>query len=121
MGRILNRWVAGQLCKGRIELLRASGRRLDEAERLFRAARGLQEELVAEVSSDPAYRLELARSCYNLGILTMDTGRPTEAEQDYDRAVELLQKLTEEFPRVPDYRHALQDPTTCQFQSPLER
>jgi tetratricopeptide (TPR) repeat protein/tRNA A-37 threonylcarbamoyl transferase component Bud32 len=84
------------------ELLRERGQSLEDAERHYRAALELQQELVARDPGEPAYRAELARSRYNLGIVEKDTNRLQAARADYDRSIELLMHLHQEEPTNPN-------------------
>ncbi len=95
------------------ETLRTEGRDLDAAARAYQQAIDLQEALVKQDRHEPTYRLELARTHYNRGILRMDGGEPLAAEDDYDRAIALLQEaigLLKQRPapaNEPDYRQGL--------------
>jgi serine/threonine protein kinase len=79
------------------ELLREDHQRLPEAEVHFGRALGHQERALQLLSGEGAEQrkclLGLARSYYNLGIVTMDTGRPHQSRADYDHAVAILTDL----------------------------
>ncbi|HXG10518.1 MAG TPA: tetratricopeptide repeat protein, partial [Gemmataceae bacterium] len=88
-------------------ILLAQTNRQPDAERAFRTALRLQEELVAEFPSQPEYRRHLATSHTNLGNLLRATRRLPEAEENHRKAIKLLEKLVAEFPNQPDYRQDL--------------
>ena len=52
----------------------------------------------------PTSAVDLASSHHNLGVLLAQTGQPTEAEAEFRRALEILQKLAADNPKVPDHR-----------------
>ena len=80
--------------------------RYAEAETLLRQSLRLREELAA-ASSGPAARLDMARGQDNLGLLLAAVGRGDEAEQAFRKAIDVLQRLKDEYPAVPDYRQEL--------------
>ena len=85
--------------------------RLKEAEKDYDQALRILKQLAADYSSDfasrPEFRQELARSHLNWGNLLSDTGRPKEAEKDYDRALSILKQLAADFHNQPDLRNDL--------------
>jgi Flp pilus assembly protein TadD len=82
-------------------LLEATGR-ADEAEKAFRQALPLYEQLVAEHPQVPEYRQQLATTHNNLGALLKATGRAGEAEKAYRQALQLREQLVSEHPQVPE-------------------
>ena len=74
------------------------------AEPAYRQALKLQQQLVAEFPTVPAYRKELAATHNNLGVLLKDLGQEAEAEMHYRRAIDLRDKLAVEFRGVPRSR-----------------
>lgn len=89
------------------ELLRERGQPPDMVERHYRIARELQQELVKNDAENANYRMELARSHYNLAIIERETDRLLEARADYDRAVALLTGLHDAHPSEPNYQQDL--------------
>ena len=80
-----------------------------EAEKLFRRAVAVQEQLVGRGPSAPdgtAARHELGACLYRLGVFLMETRRPAAAEKTCRQALEVQRKLVAEHPREPDYRRA---------------
>jgi tetratricopeptide (TPR) repeat protein len=55
----------------------------------------------------PEFRQDLARSHGNRGNLLLASGRPQEAEKDYNQAVSILKQLAADFPARPEFRHEL--------------
>jgi tetratricopeptide (TPR) repeat protein len=83
-------------------LLERSGRPA-EAEREYRAAINRFGHMAADLAAAPDLRVVQA-SCHNaLGALLTATNRP-DAERELKQALTLWEKLTSEFPGVPDYR-----------------
>src|SRR5262249_13553212 len=80
--------------------------RVKQAEVEYRAARALQQQLVAVLPA-PEYRRDLALSCIHLGGLLKDTDLPKEAEAEYRAARALFAKLVAEFPAAPEHRRGL--------------
>jgi eukaryotic-like serine/threonine-protein kinase len=79
--------------------------RPDQAEKAFREAIGLLEQLVAESPSEPDCRAALAETYHLLAIgLTFDLGRHAEAQTVLRRALTLREELATEYPNVGDYR-----------------
>jgi serine/threonine protein kinase len=89
------------------ELLRESGRPSQEAERHYHSALVEQQRLVDQFPKERSYRMELARSHYNLGIVEKDTNRLTEAQTDFNWAVDLLTQLYGADTRDPFVRQDL--------------
>jgi serine/threonine protein kinase/Flp pilus assembly protein TadD len=81
--------------------------RHEPAEKAYRQALQLCEQLVAEHPQVPEYRQDLATTHNNLGVLLKDTGRPAEAEKAYRQALQLRERLVAEHPQVPEYRQGL--------------
>jgi tetratricopeptide (TPR) repeat protein len=77
------------------------------AERAFRRALDLYEQLVAEFPAVPEYRNELASSHDGLGNLLADLGQRAAAGQVYRRALDIKEQLADDFPDVPEYRLGL--------------
>ncbi len=85
--------------------------RPSDAEKVFREALSIQEKLADESPSVASYRWALARTSSNLGSVLStkrdDRAAREESERRYDQAVNVLKKLADDFPSVPDYRHDL--------------
>jgi tetratricopeptide (TPR) repeat protein len=67
----------------------------------------LQERLAADFPTVPQYRLQLAGSHNNLGVLLEAQGKRAEAEAAYRQALALQERLAADFPTVPQYRRSL--------------
>jgi tetratricopeptide (TPR) repeat protein len=80
---------------------------MEEAERAYRDALKLQQQLAADFPTVPAYRQDLARSHQNLVNLLHAAGRLQDAETAYLDAIRLKEQLAADFPTVPAYRQAL--------------
>jgi tetratricopeptide (TPR) repeat protein len=78
-----------------------------ESELAYRHAVDLQKQLVDGFPERPDFRLDLAASQDNLGILLVDTGRREEARVVHDDALKLREKLVADFPDEPIYRRDL--------------
>jgi tetratricopeptide (TPR) repeat protein len=78
-----------------------------EAERDFRLAIGMQEELHQRDPAAPGYRRDLAHSWNNLAAMLWLGGNARQAEQTYRKALPLLTSLTADFHTAPVYRHEL--------------
>ncbi len=91
---------------GNLGVLLLDWGRYAEAETLLRQSLRLREEMAA-ASADPAARLDTARGQDNLGLLLAAVGRGDEAEQAFRKAIDVLQRLKDEYPAVPDYRQEL--------------
>ena len=78
-----------------------------EAEKAYRNAIAMLEELGVSSALEPALRLELVsihiEFCWSLGAL----GKSAESVQNVRHAVQVAEKLVEEFPDVTGYRPAL--------------
>lgn len=92
----------------------------EHAERLaaMPGAESLRRELLADALSyyrqflekaadSPSLAADLARAHYRVGHLTEQTGDQAEALAAYDRAIELLRRLADDSPEIPDYRFDL--------------
>jgi tetratricopeptide (TPR) repeat protein len=75
-----------------------------DAEKAFRQAMNLGEKLVAEAGNVTRYRLELARSYDNLGIVLAELHKPEEAETAFRKALPHQAKLADSSPQVAEYR-----------------
>src|SRR5262249_42583511 len=53
------------------------------------------------------YRMELAGTHHNLGLVLEAAGQPSEAEQEYRGALEIEEKLVGDFPTVTQFRAQL--------------
>jgi len=78
-----------------------------EAERYHREALSLAEELVGRDKTNPDYRFLLAQTHHYLGQRLVSSGRTEDAASENERAVEILEKLTAEFPSVAQYKAEL--------------
>jgi tetratricopeptide (TPR) repeat protein len=65
--------------------------------------------LAADFPAAPQYRLALAGSHVNLGLVLRDLGEPRAARRAFEQARALLGKLAADFPAVPKYRLELAD------------
>jgi eukaryotic-like serine/threonine-protein kinase len=79
--------------------------RQEEAEEVLRANLTFWEKMLTQ-SSDKDARSKLALTVVNLGLVLREAGKLQRAEEAFRRAVDLQQKLADDFPRVP-YRHAV--------------
>jgi serine/threonine-protein kinase len=79
----------------------------DEAEKYYRSALTIQQELVAVFPSEEAYGEELAATQTNLGILLRRRKQPAEVEKLFRQALEFYSKLSARAPDVPGYRAGL--------------
>src|SRR5262249_52741013 len=87
-------------------VLRDRGQRA-EAEKAFRRAAELHEELVREFDDPPRYRQEAALSWTNLGNLLRNQNRFAEAEKVYLQALPHREKLATQSPTAPGYQWEL--------------
>jgi serine/threonine protein kinase/tetratricopeptide (TPR) repeat protein len=78
-----------------------------ESEAAHRHAVALQKDLVKDFPDQPDYRLDLAASQDNLGILLFETGRLKEAREMHRDALALREKLVGDFHGRPDFRRDL--------------
>jgi tetratricopeptide (TPR) repeat protein len=78
--------------------------------------RGLEnlEPLVAEFPAVGAYRLALAKSQGELGLLLFRLGQRDEGEVHHRQALTILERLVADFPNVPEYRAQLADAHSAQ-------
>jgi tetratricopeptide (TPR) repeat protein len=91
--------------RGNLGQLLSTTSRRDEAERAFREAADLYEEMLKVEPDVPVYRQELARALHDLGMLT--AGRPggrDEAERLLRRALEIEQTLADQSRDVPAFQ-----------------
>jgi tetratricopeptide (TPR) repeat protein len=84
-------------------LLRETGRH-DEAERAYRKALDIEEQLDPD---NREFRLELGRICNNLALGLVEQKDFAQAKQFYDRALTIDRKLAADLPTVSDYQNAL--------------
>jgi tetratricopeptide (TPR) repeat protein len=75
----------------------------DEAERSFLEALAIQNQLVASFPAVAVYRMELARTDYDLGLVWNARGRKVEAEDSLNKALVLLEALASADPNEPIY------------------
>jgi tetratricopeptide (TPR) repeat protein len=80
---------------------------LPKAEQNYGQALSLYKQLATEFPSEREFRLKLAKSHSNRGIVRRLLGRPTEAEQDDDQAVTLAKQLAADFSSQPEFRQEL--------------
>ena len=78
-----------------------------EAEKAFRTAIAMLEELGVSSALEPALRLELVSIHIEFGWTLGLLGKGAESVQNVRRAVQVAEKLVEDFPDVPVYRPAL--------------
>lgn len=71
-------------------------------------------EFAAEAGNDPAIRLEAAQAYRRLGDIQHRLGNASASGEPFEKAVERLQALVDEFPQNADYRQALAE-TLHQF------
>jgi eukaryotic-like serine/threonine-protein kinase len=90
--------------RARVGLMRYRLGELKEAEADFDAAIGLRKQLAADFPTRPEFRLDLASSHTNRGVLLQTTGRLKEAEADYYTALGILKQLAADFPTRPEFR-----------------
>jgi serine/threonine protein kinase/tetratricopeptide (TPR) repeat protein len=93
------------------ELLRENLQQLRDAEPHFREALRYQEQARQLLPNDALEMrrclLELARAHYNLGIVQMDSGRPSAARTEFDKAADLLTALHGAEPNEHNCSHDL--------------
>jgi eukaryotic-like serine/threonine-protein kinase len=77
--------------------------RLDEAEKLHRAAAAKLKALAEAYPREPDYGHGLASCLNNLGDLLRATNRPDEGLRVWDEAIQVLDPLTRDYPRRPVY------------------
>lgn len=78
-----------------------------EAERCFRQALAIQEDLRQELPDVPEYRWLLARTHNNLAAALAATERRALAQKSFEESIDLLRRLTLDFSKVPVYRQEL--------------
>ena len=91
----------------RVAGLQSSLGQRKDAESNYRAALTLQESLAAESPGVPDYRVKMANTHGNLGVLLSGGGDRAGAEAAYRAALAIQEKLAADNPRVPDYRYSL--------------
>jgi eukaryotic-like serine/threonine-protein kinase len=74
-----------------------------QAEKAYREALGLLEELLAEHPQEESYLAQQARALLNLGALLLPTSRP-QAEEVWQRALKLYNQLAKNHPDAPEHR-----------------
>ena len=67
----------------------------------------IREKLAADNPAVTEFRSRLALSHHDLGLLLTETGKPTEAEAEHRRALEIFGKLAADNPAVTDFRSGL--------------
>jgi tetratricopeptide (TPR) repeat protein len=67
----------------------------------------LYKQLATDFPSGAEFRKELATSHDNRGGLLYTTGRPQEAQRDYDQALSIRKQLAADFPNRPEFRQHL--------------
>jgi tetratricopeptide (TPR) repeat protein len=67
----------------------------------------IYKQLAADFPARPEFRQQLAASHSGRGFLLRNTGRPQEAEKDFDQAVSILKQLSAQFPNQPDLHNEL--------------
>lgn len=72
-------------------------------------ARQILEQLVRDYPNVPGYRLDLAISLREIGLLRFDPKRPDVGQSERNSARGQLQDLATEFPDQPDYQAALEE------------
>jgi tetratricopeptide (TPR) repeat protein/serine/threonine protein kinase len=81
---------------------------LEKVQREFlQKARQFYEEFARETGTDPAMRFEAARAYRRVGEVQHKLGAPAEAEHAFEKAIDRLQKLFDEYPEEPAYRQEL--------------
>jgi tetratricopeptide (TPR) repeat protein len=79
----------------------------EQQRRFLRDAERVYAECAADPATEPEDRVAVAHAYSRLGAIRNRLGARTEAETAYKRALEVLRALTEDFPRVTDYRRRL--------------
>jgi tetratricopeptide (TPR) repeat protein len=93
-------WSAVQINLGR--LWQATDR--DKAEAALREALRVRQRLVDEFGENPDHWHKLAEAHRLLGLLLTGNGRSTDAEREYRQAVDILGRLTRQFPAASEYQ-----------------
>ncbi len=75
-----------------------------EALPLIEEAVKLRDALPPSITAEAEFRLATAATNNNLAVLLAATGKSAEADEVYNRTVETLAKLVEDYPSVPAYR-----------------
>jgi tetratricopeptide (TPR) repeat protein len=84
-----------------------SGSRRDDAEKTFRKALQIQDEIEAQSASSAGFRWQRARTWNNLATLLLNLRRYDEADPFFARAKQAFEALEADFPTVPDYHREL--------------
>ena len=92
-------------------LLSSTGQAAD-ALAAYRQARADQEALAAAPGAPAAAGRDLADTVHRIGNLLWQTGKPTEAEAEFRRALAIRQKLAADNPAVTEFRSAWPPATT---------
>jgi serine/threonine protein kinase len=90
-----------------------------KAEAAYRKAQLLLEQLADAFPGVADYRVKLATTCNNLGVVLTELGQEAEAEKVFRQALALRQKLADDSPKVLVYRRDLA--TSCNDLSVLLR
>jgi serine/threonine protein kinase/Tfp pilus assembly protein PilF len=81
-------------------------KRIDQSETLLRKALDFSEEL-ASSSGEPMDRFRLGTGHYNFAVLLEHIDKHAEAEDEYNKARKVLEKLVADYSAVVDYRNIL--------------
>jgi tetratricopeptide (TPR) repeat protein len=81
----------------------------DEALAESQAARDIRTKLVEQYPAVPAYQIGLGLTYFNYGVVTIQSGKPAESLEWFDRAVRTLQPIHEHDPRDAIVRQTLQN------------
>src|SRR5262249_56299865 len=87
-------------------LLREQGK-YPEAEKAYRRALELRQQLADQLRDDPGCREDLVQTCNNFYRMLGPAGKTEEAEAICRRALAIRQKLVDDFPLDAGYRHRL--------------
>ncbi len=87
--------------------------RHDEALSVYRLARADQEVLAAAPGATAESRRDLADTIYRVAYLLSETGKTSEAEAEYRKALAIRQKLADDNPAVTEFRSSLLAATTA--------
>ncbi len=78
-------------------------RRYEDAERLYREALAMREQVIAEFPDNLSLLDNVAHNKAYLGELLLTLGKPDEAEVFYREAIEIRQRFVDDFPGIHDY------------------
>jgi tetratricopeptide (TPR) repeat protein len=84
----------------------------EERRRVLEDALRFYQQFLEQRGTDPVVRQQTARASRRLGDIRRLLGRHAQAAGDYRRAIDLQERLTADFPDVPDYRQDLADSLT---------